>query len=167
VIKAEQVRLKQILTIVAKEDHHLLAVRNRLAAPGQTLDLAWLANTLGDSIGVDRLESFSSKFSRMQDTVIDKLIPQLLASSGEIPKTAIDNLNRAERLGFIESSETWVEMRRLRNRLVHEYIDNLEEMLPAMRKAYAFTDELHNTFMKIMDYARCKFDIVIRPVLRT
>ena len=78
----ELVRLEQILTIVKKEDQHLLAVRDRLVSPDQTIDLEWLNQTIGDSIGEDRLESFSSKFSRMQDTVIDKLIPQLLIASG-------------------------------------------------------------------------------------
>jgi hypothetical protein len=153
-LNADLVRLKQILAVVQKEDHHLLAVRGRLAPSVQPLDLAWLERTTDDSIGIDRLESFSSKFSRMQDTVIDKLLPQLLVATGEIPMAAIDNLNRAERLGFIESSETWIEMRRLRNRLVHEYIDELEDMLPAVRMAYAFTDELHNTYQKIAAYAQ-------------
>lgn len=150
-------RLKQILAVVEREDHHLLAVRERLACSEQCLDLDWLRATLGDNIGIDRLESFSSKFSRMQDTLIDKLLPQVLLCAGEIPAAAIDNLNRAERLGFIESSETWVAMRRLRNRLVHEYIDDVAEMLPAVRKAWAFTDELHDTYLKIVAYTRSHF----------
>ena len=71
--------------------------------------------------------------------------------------TAIDNLHRAERLGFIESSDTWIEMRRLRNRLVHEYIDDLADMLPALCKAYGFTDELHRAYHKIQAYAQDRF----------
>lgn len=155
----EIVRLAQLLTLVAKEDKQLLAVRERLVPKGTVLDLPWLEATFADDMRADRLESFSSKFSRMQDTVIDKLLPHLLTTAGEIAMAAIDNLNRAERLRFIESSDTWIEMRRLRNRLVHEYIDNLSEMLPALRKAYDFTDELHHTYQVIMQYAQDKFGV--------
>lgn len=70
---------------------------------------------------MDRLKSFSAKFSRMQYTVIDKLLPLLLKTAGETPMTAIDNLNRAERLGFLTDANTWLQMRRRRNRLVNEY----------------------------------------------
>ncbi|RLK48383.1 hypothetical protein DFR31_2262 [Alkalispirillum mobile] len=152
-------RLAQLLDLVQKEDAHLLAVRGRLIPKGTIIDMPWLEATIADDIGADRLEAFSSRFSRMQDTVTDKLIPQLLVAAGEIPMAAIDNLNRAERLNFISSSDTWLEMRRLRNRLVHEYIDDLSEMLPALKKAYAFTDELHNTFKSIADYARSRLGI--------
>jgi len=152
--RPEIIRLQQLLMLVRKEDEHLLAVRERLAPKGTTLDLTWLKSTIENDIGADRLESFSSKFSRMQDTVTDKLLPQLLTAAGEVPMAAIDNLNRAERLGYITSSDTWLDMRRLRNRLVHEYIDSLEDMLPALKMAYAFTDELHNSYCAIAQYAK-------------
>lgn len=155
----ELIRLEQLLKLVQKEDKHLLAVRERLAPSGTVLDLPWLEMTIADDNGADRLESFSSKFSRMQDTVIDKLLPQLLIAAGEIPMAAIDNLNRAERLRFITDSDTWIEMRRLRNRLVHEYIDVLQEMLPALKMAHSFTDELHNSYLAIAQYANAKLGV--------
>jgi uncharacterized protein with HEPN domain len=64
---------------------------------------------------------------------------------------AIDNLNRAERLGFV--ADTWLQMRRLRNRLVHEYFESLDEMIPALRQAEKFTHELHNAAAAMADYA--------------
>ncbi|WP_421620819.1 hypothetical protein [Alkalilimnicola ehrlichii] len=152
-------RFSQLLDLVRKEDARLLAVRDRLIPKGTTVNLAWLEATIADDVGADRLEAFSSRFSRMQDTVIDKLIPQLLVAAGEIPMAAIDNLNRVERLNFISSTDTWIEMRRLRNRLVHEYIDDLSEMLPALKKAYAFTDELHSAYKAIADYAHNRLGI--------
>ncbi|WP_201341316.1 hypothetical protein [Abyssogena phaseoliformis symbiont] len=72
--------------------------------------------------GIDRLESFVSKFSRMQDMFVDKLLPLFLKQSGEIPKTAIDNLYRLEQLNIINNADNWVDMRLLRNKLVHKYV---------------------------------------------
>jgi len=54
---------------------------------------------LADAPGIDRLGSFGAKFARMQDTVVDKLIPALLRAAGESVFAAIDNLGRMERLG--------------------------------------------------------------------
>lgn len=103
----EHTRLKQLLSLVNKEDNHLQAVRDRLIPSAEQINLHWLETVLADDVGADRLESFGAKFARMQDTVIDKLLPQLLRVAGETPMAAIDNLNRAERLGFISSTETW------------------------------------------------------------
>ena len=147
------IRLEQLLSLVAKENMHLQAVRDRFIPQDKQLDSQWLEAILADDIGVDRLESFSAKFARMQDTVIDKLLPQLLKAAGETPMAAIDNLNRAERLGFITDTDSWLEMRRLRNRLVHEYTDSPGDMIPALKRAYIFTEELHNTYTAIVGYA--------------
>lgn len=155
----DRVRLAQLLRLVEKEDAHLQAVRNRLMPSSEKLDKEWLASLLKDDIGIDRLESFSAKFSRMQDAIIDKLLPQLLKVAGETPFAAIDNLNRAERLGFITHTDAWLEMRRLRNLLVHEYIESPDEMIPALKRANAFTDELHNTFTSIAEYANTHLGI--------
>ncbi|WP_201339994.1 hypothetical protein [Isorropodon fossajaponicum symbiont] len=54
-----------------------------------------------------------SKFSRMQDMFVDKLLPLFLKQSGEIQKTAIDNLHRLERLNIINNTDNWVDMRLL------------------------------------------------------
>lgn len=48
------------------------------------------------------------RFGRLQDTVGDKLLPLLLAALGEKPSAAIDNLDRAERLGLLKSADEWM-----------------------------------------------------------
>jgi len=83
------------------------------------------------------LEAFVSRFSRLKDTVGDTLLPTLLGASLEKVGTQFDNLSRAERFGWIASSEEWIALRELRNRLVHEYIDSAEDLLEALREALA------------------------------
>lgn len=61
------------------------------------------------------------RFARLQDMVGDKLLPVLLTALGEAPAEAIDNLDRAEHLGFIVSADEWVTLRTLRNQMAHEY----------------------------------------------
>lgn len=44
--------------------------------------------------------SYVSRFARLQDTLGDKLLPQLLRALGEKTASTLDNLNVAERLGY-------------------------------------------------------------------
>lgn len=147
------IRLKQTLNVVEKENRHLQSVRRRLFSDHEELTSEWLLDLLSAPEGEDKLESFGSKFARMQDTVIDKLLPRLLAAAGEKPGAAIDNLNRAERLELISDAQEWIAMRRLRNKLVHEYIESDEEMLPALQQANKFSDELNSAYKEISEYA--------------
>ena len=150
-LRRDHRRLAQLLTLVEREDHHLLAVRRRLfgAKQARTIDVDWLRETLKTPQGIDRLESFGAKFSRLQDTLMDKLLPQWLRAAGEQPGAVIDNLNRAEQLGLIVRTDDWLAMRRLRNRLVHEYVEDLQVMLEALRRAYEFVDQLHTAYLTI------------------
>ena len=66
----------------------------------------------------------------------DKFLPQLLLALAEKPGAAIDNLDRAERLGWIESVEAWLEIRKLRNQMVHEYIEDLALLSSALQTGH-------------------------------
>lgn len=146
-------RLAQLITLVDKEDHHLVGVRQRLLGNDCAVAPARLNELLTDDIGIDRLESFGAKLGRMQDTVVDKLIPTVLRQAGEPVAAAIDNLGRMERLELIQSSDEWFEMRGLRNRLVHETIDRPEDLAPALELACRFSQKMHTDYSAIRNYA--------------
>jgi len=145
-------RLRQLLELTAKEDRHLMEVRRRLLGGQTKVDANWLLKTLRTPEGIDRLESFGTKFARLQDTLVDKLLPALLLQAGERPGAAIDNLNRAERLGLVSDVDQWLAARRLRNRLVHEYMEDPEDMAAALTEASHFTDTMHQARERISTY---------------
>lgn len=149
-------RLWQVLRVVEKEDHYLQAVMQRLFPDQAAVSVSWLEGLLAMPEGIDRLESFVGKFSRMQDTLVDKLLPLFLLAVGEEPGTALDNLRRAERLGMVGDPDQWLAMRRLRNRLVHEYVDDPAELVAALERARATAGELHKAFCGIRSYAEQK-----------
>lgn len=78
-----QQRLTDLLRLIDREDHHLLAVRKRLLGNDCSVDATRVERLLADEAGIDRLESFGANFARMQDTVVDKLVPALLHVAGE------------------------------------------------------------------------------------
>ncbi len=113
------------------------------------LDIEWLEKTLKTPEGIDRLESFVTKFSRMQDIFVDKLLPLFLKHSNEIPKTAIDNLHRLEQLGIIDDAASWVDMRLLRNKLIYEYVDDNKQLFENLLLAKQFSVNLSQSFAKL------------------
>lgn len=146
-------RLWYLLELVGREEVHLLGVSSRLFGGCGQVTAAWLEGVLAAPEGIDRLESFVGKFSRMQDTMMDKLLPTFLVAIGERSSTALDNLNLAHRLNFVTDPEAWLGMRMLRNRLVHEYVDDSAELAAALGKARELAGELSKTFRAIRDYA--------------
>ncbi|MEK8088976.1 hypothetical protein [Thermithiobacillus plumbiphilus] len=92
-------RLQFLTRVVRKECQHLASTDQRLFAEPFTLERAQQLETNPDL--AERVEAFVSRFARLQDTLGDKLLPVLLTALGETPGAAIDNLDRAERLGLL------------------------------------------------------------------
>ncbi len=82
------------------------------------------------------VEAFISRFCRLQDTLGDKLLPALLKSLGEPEKALLINLDKAEKYGWLASSDQWIALRQLRNLMIHEYIEDPEVFLDALTTAY-------------------------------
>ena len=144
----------QVMQLVEKETLHLQQIINRFFEEQETITLEWLQTKLTTANGIDQLESFSAKFSRLQDTLGDKLLPLFLKLSAEPTGTAIENLNRAEKLGLIMDTQQWLGARQLRNFLIHEYIEDLTVLLESLQQAKEMSIILMNTACAIKDYAQ-------------
>lgn len=133
-------RLRFLSRVVRKECRHLETTDQRLFTTPFTVERA---NRLeGDPDLAERVEAFVGRFGRLQDTVGDKLLPALLAALGEPPSAAIDNLDRAERLGLINSTDDWMTMRNLRNKMVHEYVEDPAILANALQTGHIFVATL-------------------------
>lgn len=145
-------QLSQLSPTLDRQSALLGDVTTRLFPDGE-LDLTWLDALLATPDGSDRLESFTGKFCRMQDALAVKFLPLLLEASEEPVGAAIDNLARAERLGWLDDATRWRRMRRARNWLVHEYLNDPADMLAALRDARAFVTHLREAWQRMRDYA--------------
>ncbi len=84
----------------------------------------------------ERIDAFVARFGRLQDTLGDKLLPVFLQVMGECPGTVLENLDRAEKLHLIESADLWMAARKLRNRMIHEYVCDMNELAQALELAH-------------------------------
>lgn len=128
-------RLAFLLQTVLLEAEHLQATDQRLFAQAFTAERA--ATLRSDALLSERLDAFSARFARLQDTAGDKLLPALLARVGEPLGSVLDNLDRAARLGLlVQPAEAWLAARALRNRMVHEYIRDPTLLAQAVTEAH-------------------------------
>lgn len=133
-------RLQFLARVVRKECQHLAATDGRLFAGMFTL--AQAARLEADADLAERVEAFVGRFGRLQDTAGDKLLPLLMTALGEKTSSAIDNLDRAERLGLVKSADEWMTMRNLRNQMIHEYVEDPVVLVNALQAGHNFVPSL-------------------------
>jgi hypothetical protein len=148
-------RLCFLLDTVAREGAQLLGTAGRLFTT--PIDAAWVAALEQQPETAERVDAFVARFGRMQDTLGDKLIPELRRRLAETPGAALDNLNRMEKLGLLSSVVDWVEARNLRNRWVHEYLRNPEDVAGALQRAHQLVPLLVDTYERVNRYAEARF----------
>lgn len=145
-------RLSHLLEVVELEIQHLLLTNGRLfAQPFDTDRVMGLAHAPTES---EQLDAFVARFGRLQDTTGDKLLPALLRHVGQTPGPVIDNLNLAEKWGWLPSARAWLDMRQMRNKMVHEYIRDPAVLSDALNAAHEQVPLLVASAQRLLDEAR-------------
>ena len=95
------------------------------------------AGTLRHDIDLtQRVDAFAARFGRLQDAVGDTLLPLMLAWLSEPVGPAINNLARAERLGWIHSAADWIECRQLRILMIHDYVRDMAVLAATLTRGH-------------------------------
>ena len=128
-------RLDFLANVIRKEIFHLKSTDQSLFE--QPITAFALENLEVDLRFSEQIDAFVTRFNRLQDTLGDKMLPSLLAFNAENIGTMIDNLDKAERFGWINSTDQWLEIRKLRNQMVHEYIEDLDILSDALNQAHS------------------------------
>ncbi|MDR9498560.1 MAG: hypothetical protein RI556_05245 [Hydrogenovibrio sp.] len=133
-------RLEFLFRVVEKEIQHLQYAMDQVFSQRITPQTVQKLEQLPEL--ALKIEGFTSRFCRLQDTLGDKLLPALLLSLGESKAPLLINLDKAEKYGWLDSSDDWLSMRSLRNQMVHEYIEDPTLFLDAIEAARAATPML-------------------------
>ncbi len=102
---------------------------------------------------IKTIDSFIYRFSKVQDRMGEKFFPLVLAELYEYKSTMalIDVLHRLEKLELLPSTDQWIEYRKLRNILTHEYPDNKDEIIEAINasiEAYLDMKKVYHTMLE-------------------
>ena len=101
---------------------------------------------------VEHIDQFLFRFSKLQDAMSEKLFVSMLEFlQEENPKSKpfIDTLNRLEQIGLLEDKNTWLELRKLRNNIAHQYEDEPKQASEALNAIYAVKPILESIYQLI------------------
>ncbi len=68
------------------------------------------------------LDSFTSRFARLSDIIIQKIFKSIQIFDLEDTGSIRDGINYAEKKGLIKNADLFIEIRKLRNTIAHEYV---------------------------------------------
>ena len=90
------------------------------------------------------LEALTSRFAMMSDLFTQKVLKTIDAIEGTAPGTVRDRLLHAEKKCIIDSADTFMEIRKIRNQIAHEYeMDALNDIfLFAFKNATLLVDAI-------------------------
>ena len=96
-----------------------------------------------NDVDMSFIDQLIFRFSKLQDTLGEKVFPFILDLSKEDlkKKTFLDILNRLEELEVVDKTR-WLKLREIRNDIAHEYSFNRDEVVDSIMSIYKVSDEL-------------------------
>jgi hypothetical protein len=136
----------------------LLGAKNRLK---DYIPLSVERYNILDEVYISTIDQMIFRFSKLQDTMGDKIFPSILELNGEKVKvmTFIDRLNRLEELELLYKDE-WMNLRKDRNEIAHEYSFNQDEVVDSINLIFNRVDDILKIYLDIYLYCIDKFDFV-------
>ena len=67
------------------------------------------------------MEALTSRFARLSDILIQKVLKTIERLDGDSPGTVRDRIMQAEKKGIIQSAVMLIEIRDVRNTIAHDY----------------------------------------------
>lgn len=139
------------LDLAEREAQHLQYTYRTLYA--RPIDRAWVESLAKREDLAEKIDAFVGRFGRLQDHIGEKLLPAFARLLGGQPKSLLDVMAFAERMGWVENAEQFIGARKLRNLLVHEYMSEPDLFLEALTAVRPATELLFSVVEKIRQEA--------------
>jgi uncharacterized protein YutE (UPF0331/DUF86 family) len=107
---------------------------------------------------IKTVDSFIYRFIKLQDIMGEKLFKVFLDEIGEYKDSMslLDVLDKLEKFQIIEDASKWMEYRKLRNQLTHEYPNNEEDVVEGIKLAISVFEEIEQILKNIVEYRSSK-----------
>lgn len=100
---------------------------------------------------IQAIDQYLFRFSKLQDAMGEKLFKLLLAqyeeNSDKLP--FLDVLNRLEKYLDMELTNEWLDLRKIRNQLAHEYEDDAIDMANMINLIHAKKDVIERIYLAV------------------
>lgn len=106
---------------------------------------------------LDAFENLASRFARLNDIILQKILRSIHSMDLDDANTIRDSINLAEKKNIIEDAVEMIEMRELRNSIVHEYIPEVVKNI--FIKSLKLTPSMLKNVELINQYCHTKYQI--------
>ncbi len=109
---------------------------------------------------VQDIDQYLFRFAKLQDTMGDKIFKSIIRryENSNEPHTFIDILNKLEKYRFIENTKEWINLRKIRNTISHQYDDEPEEMAEAINNIVNKKETIEDIYSTIKKRYREVFE---------
>lgn len=140
------------LDVAEREARHLAYTTDTLFS--QKIDLQWVENIASRDDLAEKIDALVGRFGRLQDHIGEKLLPRFAQLMGEQPRSLLDNLAFAERMGWVKDAEVFIGARKLRNQLIHEYMTDASLFLEALLASRPASEMLQEIVANVRGHAK-------------
>ena len=98
---------------------------------------------------IEHIDQFLFRFAKLQDAIGEKLfmlLLEFLKEENTRTRPFIDILNRLEQLGFLDDKNVWLELRKIRNNIAHQYEEEPKQAAEALNAIFASKSILEKTY---------------------
>lgn len=140
-------------------DRHIQRINEAYDSIKNFMPITALEYTMLDKAQVQALDQYLFRFAKLQDTLGDKIFKHIVSKYEENTNSLpfIDILNKLEKTEYIFSAKEWMNLRKIRNNIAHQYDDEPEEMSQAINEIVSNKDVL----LKIYDKVKQKYREVL------
>ncbi len=102
------------------------------------------------------VDTFIYRFIKLQEMMGEKLFKVFLDEIGEYKDnmSLLDLLDKLERFDIIDQASDWMEYRKLRNKLTHEYPNNEDDVVEGIKLAIEVFDKIETILSNILHYQK-------------
>jgi len=150
-MSVDQIKLQQVIN---ECDKHILRMNSAYKKAAAILPLNKEKYDALSEDDISHIDQYLFRFAKLQDTIgrrLFKLILILLEEDVE-ELSFIDLLNRLEKLNILESTEQWLELRKIRNTLSHTYEDEPEEMSIVINILFNKKQSIEAIYSRLINY---------------
>jgi hypothetical protein len=108
---------------------------------------------------IECIDQFLFRFAKLQDAMGEKLFLLLLEFLQEENiknRLFVDILNRLEQLGVLDDKNVWLELRKIRNSIAHQYEDEPQQASEALNAIYAVKPRLEEIYARVKSCYRAR-----------
>jgi hypothetical protein len=147
----EKVNLERLTTSLQKCSIHLIRLQYAISQIDKIFPLERETYQKLNDAQIGNIDQLIFRFTKLQDELGTNTFRYLLVYLQEdiLDKPFRDILNRLERLKIIDSSDTWLALRELRNDLAHEYPMMLDETIDKLNHLFVQMPILESFFITI------------------